>query len=469
MELLRTPQMIEPISSQAAIPFDECLRILWDRGHELHGRKFDLEAIRAILAALGNPERRYPTAIVAGTNGKGSTCAMLASILQRAGYRTGLYSSPHLIRVNERIRNNSQEISDDEFAAAFTAVHHVVEKLIAAGVLPHHPSFFEYLSAVAFQHFAQAEVDFAVLEVGMGGRLDATNVTDACVAVITNVDLDHQEFLGNTLTAIAAEKAGVIKPGGLVVSGCEHPEVREVIRQKCHEAGVQLIETGGIAAARNLFHLDGRHSFDLQMDGLNLPVVSLQIPGSFQVKNAVTAATAAWQLARAGFRVPAEAIREGLQAAAWPGRLEIIRQRPLIVLDGAHNPAAAREVAEFLRRHFEGRTLRLVYASMRDKDIGEISSILFPPAHAVYLTRPGLDRAALPEAILEAAVAVPRQTVIEPDPVRALEQAVFSSLPEDIVLVAGSLFLVGAVKKAILEGRLVPQQLTPPVVISQLR
>jgi dihydrofolate synthase / folylpolyglutamate synthase len=469
MELLRTPQMIEPISSQAAIPFDECLRILWDRGHELHGRKFDLEAIRAILAALGNPERRYPTAIVAGTNGKGSTCAMLASILQRAGYRTGLYSSPHLIRVNERIRINSQEISDDEFAAAFTAVHHVVEKLIAAGVLPHHPSFFEYLSAVAFQHFAQAEVDFAVLEVGMGGRLDATNVTDACVAVITNVDLDHQEFLGNTLTAIAAEKAGVIKPGGLVVSGCEHPEVREVIRQKCHEAGVQLIETGGIAAARNLFHLDGRHSFDLQMDGLNLPVVSLQIPGSFQVKNAVTAATAAWQLARAGFRVPAEAIREGLQAAAWPGRLEIIRQRPLIVLDGAHNPAAAREVAEFLRRHFEGRTLRLVYASMRDKDIGEISSILFPPAHAVYLTRPGLDRAALPEAILEAAVAVPRQTVIEPDPVRALEQAVFSSLPEDIVLVAGSLFLVGAVKKAILEGRLVPQQLTPPVVISQLR
>jgi dihydrofolate synthase / folylpolyglutamate synthase len=469
MELPRTPQMIEPISSQAAIPFDECLRILWDRGHELHGKKFDLNATRAILAALGNPERRYPTAIVAGTNGKGSTCAMLAAILERAGYRAGLYSSPHLIRVNERIRINGQELSDNDFAGAFTAVHHAVEGLVDAGVLPHYPSFFEYLTATAFQHFARAGVDFTVLEVGMGGRLDATNVTDASVAVITNVDLDHEEFLGNTLTAIASEKAGVIKPGRPVVSGCEHPEVREVIRQKCRETGVELIDTTGIEAARNLFHPDGRYSFDLQIGGLNLPGVSLQMAGRFQVKNAVTAATAAWQLARAGFRISPEAIREGLQASAWPGRLEIIRQRPFIVLDGAHNPAAAREVAEFVRQHFEGRTIRLVYASMRDKAIGEISSILFPLAHAVYLTRPGLDRAALPEAILEAAVALPRQTVIEPDPVRALEQAVYSSLPEDVVLVAGSLFLVGAVKKAILEGRLLPEKLTPPVALSERR
>ena len=468
MEFLHTPQMIEPISSQVAIPFDECLRILWDRGQELHGRKFDLDAIRVILAALGNPERRYPTAIVAGTNGKGSTSAMLAAILRSAGYRTGIYTSPHLIRVNERIRINSQEISDDEFAAAFTGVHYVVEKLIGAGVLSQYPSFFEYLTAVAFQHFAQAAADFAVLEVGMGGRLDATNVTDASVAIITNVDLDHQEFLGNTLAAIAAEKAGVIKPGRPVVSGCEHPEVREVIRQKCQDAGVELIETGGIEAAHNLFHLDGRYSFDLQLDGLRLPGVSLQMSGRFQVKNAVTAATAAWQLARAGFRVPPEAISEGLQASAWPGRLETIRQRPLIVLDGAHNPAAAREVAEFVRRHFEGRTVRLVYASMRDKAIGEISSLLFPLAHAVYLTRPGLDRAAPPEAILEAAVALPRQTVIEPDPVRALEQAVYSSLPEDVVVVAGSLFLVGAVKKAVLDRRLAPENLAPPEVLSEL-
>ena len=459
--------MIEPISSQTVIPFDECLRILWDCGHELHGRKFDLEAIRAILATLGNPERRYPTAIVAGTNGKGSTCAMLAAILERAGYRTGLYSSPHLVRVNERIRVNGQELSDNDFAAAFTAVHQAVERLIEARVLPYQPSFFEYLTAVAFQHFASAAVDFAVLEVGMGGRLDATNVTDASVSVITNVDLDHQEFLGNTLTAIAAEKAGVIKPGRPVVSGCEHPEVREVVRQKCREAGVELIETLGLQSSSNLFHINGRYSFDLQAAGCNITGITLKMAGRFQVKNALTAATAAARLAQAGFNIPPGAIRDGLQAASWPGRLEMIRHRPLVLLDGAHNPAAAREVAEFIRGHYAERRLRLVYASMRDKDIAEISSILFPLAHTVYLTRPGLDRAALPEAILESSRFQPRQTVMEPDPARALEQAIFSSLPDDIILVAGSLFLVGAVKKAVLEGRFVPEDVTPPEVLTE--
>ena len=468
MEHLRAPQMNGPIPSQAVIPFDECLSILWERGHELHGRKFDLDAIRAILATLGHPERRYPTAIVAGTNGKGSTCAMLAAILERAGYRTGLYTSPHLIRVNERIRVNGRDLSDDEFAAAFTAVHHAVDKLIEAHVLPHRPSFFEYLTAVAFRHFARAAVDFAVLEVGMGGRLDATNVIDPAVSVITNVDLDHQEFLGSTLTAIAAEKAGVIKPGRPVVSGCEHPEAREVVRQKCREAGVDLIETAGLGAARNLFQLEGRYGFDLPMDGGDLTAITLQMAGKFQVKNAVMAATAAGQLVRAGFHISPQAIREGLQAASWPGRLEIIRQRPLILLDGAHNPAAAREVAEFIQSHCAGRKLRLVYASMRDKAIGEISRILFPLAEAVYLTRPALDRAATPEAILESAVSAPRQTAIEPDPVRALERAVKASLPDDVVLVAGSLFLVGAVKKAILEGRLTPENLAPPGVLSKL-
>jgi dihydrofolate synthase / folylpolyglutamate synthase len=459
--------MIEPFTSQAVIPFDECLRILWDRGHELHGRKFDLEAIQSILKALGNPERGYPTAIIAGTNGKGSTSAMLAAILERAGYRTGLYSSPHLVRINERIRVNGQELSDGDFAAAFTVVHHAVEQLIQAQVLPYHPSFFEYLTAVAFRHFASAAVDFAVLEVGMGGRLDATNVTDASVAVITNVGLDHQDFLGNTLTAIAAEKAGVIKPGRPVVSGCEHLKVREVIQQKCLEAGVELVETGGLSAAANLFHLEGRYSFDLQMSGCDITGITLKMPGRFQVKNAVTAATAAAQLAGAGFQISPDAIRDGLRVASWPGRLEIIRQRPLILLDGAHNPAAAREVAEFVRGQYEGRRVRLVYASMRDKDIGEISSILFPLAHTVYLTQPGLDRAAMPEAILELALAAPRQAVIEADPARALEQAIFSSLPEDVILVAGSLFLVGAIKKAVIEGRLLPEDMKPPEVLSE--
>ncbi|MEJ2007890.1 MAG: bifunctional folylpolyglutamate synthase/dihydrofolate synthase [Acidobacteriota bacterium] len=456
---------LSPLHS--AIPYEKCLNILWARGHELHGEKFGLEPIRAILKALGNPERHYSTAIVAGTNGKGSTSAMLAAMLEHAGYRTGLYSSPHLVRVNERVRINGCEISDQDFAAAFTQVHRAIESLIAAGVLAHRPSFFEYLTATAFQHFARAAVDFAVLEVGMGGRLDATNVTDASVAVITNVDLDHQEFLGDTHVAIAGEKAGVIKPGRVVVSGCEHPDVVEVIRRKSREVGVQLIETGGLRGASNIFHLDGRYGFDLEIDGCSLPGVTLKMPGRFQVKNAIAAATAATVLRREGFRLSPESIREGLRAAVWPGRMETIRQRPLIMLDGAHNPAAASEVAEFYHRHLDGRRLQLVYATMRDKAIGEISSILFPLAHTVFLARPDLDRAATPEAIMAAVKVRPGEIVVEPDPARALEQAVYSSLPEDIVLVAGSLFLVGAIKKAISEGRLDPANLAPPEVLSE--
>jgi len=459
--------MSDPVKSQTLIPYDDCLKILWDHGHELHGKKFGLEQIQAVLAALDHPERTYPTAIVAGTNGKGSTSMMLAAILERAGYRAGLYTSPHFVRVNERMRVGKEEISNEDFAAAFSEVHRRVGELASAGVLPHRPSFFEYLTATAFLHFARSKVDFAVLEVGMGGRLDATNVTDASVAVITNVDLDHQEYLGTTHRQIAAEKAGVIKPGRPVVSGCEHPEVREVIRARSQELGAELIETEGLEGASGIFPLDGRCGFDLNLGNWKIPGITLQMPGNFQVKNAVAAATAAWRLAGAGFRISAQDIREGLEAAAWPGRLETILNRPAVLLDGAHNPAAAREVAGFLRQQFAGRTLRLVYATMRDKDIGEISNSLFPLAETVYLTRPEMERAASPEAILTSARVQPRQAVLEPDPVRALDLAIEQSSPEDVILVTGSLFLVGAIKKAVLEGRFVPGNRVPPEVLSE--
>lgn len=444
--------MSDASTSEILIPYDECLKILWGHGQELHHWKFGLEAIGALLRSLGNPERRYPTAIVAGTNGKGSTSAMLAAILESAGYCTGLYTSPHLVRVNERIRVNGSEISDADFAAAFSRVHQRAQELVTSQVLPHLPSFFECLTATAFVHFARAAVDFAVLEVGMGGRLDATNVTDASVAVITNIDLDHQEYLGSTLREIAGEKAGVIKTGRPVVSGCEHPVAREVIRSRCRELGAELVETGGLECASGLFQLDGHCGFDLEMGELKLPGVTLQMPGRFQVKNAVAAATAASKLE--GFGISSGSIRKGLEATWWPGRLEIIENRPLVLLDGAHNPAAARAVAGFIRERFAGRTLRLVYATMRDKDVGAISGILFPLAEAVYLTRPEIGRAASPEDILASASLDPPRAVLEPDPARALGLAIERSLPEDIVLVAGSLFLVGAIKKALLEGRL---------------
>jgi dihydrofolate synthase/folylpolyglutamate synthase len=434
--------------------YRECLDYLAGLGHELREVRFGLEAISNILAFLGNPHKKYPTAIVAGTNGKGSTAAMLASILEQAGYSTGLYTSPHLVRVNERIQVGGREISDEDFAHSFTEVRHAVEQLLEQKALAQWPSFFEFLTATAFLHFARSGVEFAVLEVGMGGRLDATNVTEPQVAVITNIDLDHTEFLGTTRAAIAAEKAGVIKPRHAVISAVEHAEAAEVIRRRCRELQADLIETPGFARPTNLQSRNGRYAFDLVLDGDLFSQLPSPLRGRFQVSNAAAAAMAAWRLAREGFEIPREAIAEGLRKAVWPGRLEVIRERPLVALDGAHNPAGAREIAAFIKEHWPGKRLRLVYASMRDKAIGEISEILFPLAEEVYLTRPDQPRAASPEEILAAARYRPQRVHLEPEPARALERALRASSAEDVVLAAGSLFLVGAIRKAQEEGKL---------------
>lgn len=447
--------------------YSECLQKLTALGHELRGVKFDLAAIRAILASVGNPERRYETAIVAGTNGKGSTCAMLSSILERAGYRTGLYTSPHLMRVNERIRTDGDEISDREFAESFTEVWDAVDRLLERKALVSRPSFFEYLTATAFLHFARAKVDFAVLEVGMGGRLDATNLTEPRVAVITNVALDHQKFLGETRAAIAAEKAGVIQPGRPVVSACAHPEVREVVRRRAAELGAPLIETCESATVSNLRDRGGRYRFDLALGGKIFSDLISPLAGRFQVKNAVAAVTAAHVLASEGYDISALAIERGLRQARWPGRLEIVCDHPLVILDGAHNPAAALEIADFAQEHWAGKRLRLVYATMRDKAIGEITDILFPLAEKIYLTRPDQPRAATPEEILAAANSKACHVVIEADPARALQGAFRESAPEDVVLAAGSLFLVGAIKSALLANPLDPERLAARVAISQ--
>jgi len=434
--------------------YAESLSYLTDLGHELRGVKFDLRAIETILAELGGPHRKYPTAIVAGTNGKGSTSAILASILQCAGYRVGLYTSPHLIRVNERIRVDGREIPDEDFASRFTEVGKAVDSLVERKALELRPSFFEHLTACAFQHFARMRVDFAVLEVGMGGRLDATNVTEPRVAVITNVELDHMEFLGATHAAIAREKAGVMKPHRPAISGCENPEAVEVLRRHAAELGAELIELPHFTLISDVQGRDGRYRFDLAVNGDCYAGLSPSLPGKFQVRNAAAAVCAAWRLTEDGWRIPRSAIVEGVRRAKWEGRLETILDRPLVVVDGAHNPAAAREVAAFARENWAGRRLRLVYASMRDKAIGEISHILFPLAEEVYLTRPEVPRAATAEQILAATQIRPPRMVIEPDPVQALAAARRAGTLGDVVLACGSLFLVGALKKALIEGRI---------------
>jgi len=447
--------------------YSECLNYLAALGHELRGVRFGLEAITTILSSLGHPHRQYPTAIVAGTNGKGSTSAILASILEHAGYRAGLYTSPHLVRVNERIQINGREILDKDFAQSFSEIQQTVDRLLEQKALEFRPSFFEFLTATAFLHFARAPVDFAVLEVGMGGRLDATNITEPRVAVITNIDLDHQEFLGTTHAAIAWEKAGVIKPGRPVVSACAHPEAAEVIRRRCAELEAPLVETATLSRLANLRHREGRYEFDFALDGDYFSNLILPLLGRFQVENAVAAVTAAWQLRQEGMKITHAAILEGLRHASWPGRLELIHDRPLVLLDGAHNPAGAREIAAFVQEHLAGRRLRLVFASMRDKAIGEISEILFPLAEEVYLTRPEQPRAASPEEILAAARCWTPQIVLEAEPARAFARAYQASAPEDVVLAAGSLFLVGAITKALREGKLAMTNATSRVIGAQ--
>ena len=434
--------------------YSECLNLLSALGHELRRARFGLGSITAILAALGHPEQSYPTAIVAGTNGKGSTCAMLASILESAGYRTGLYTSPHLARVNERIRINGSAILDEDFAEAFSEVSEGINRLLAEGKIADRPSFFEYLTATAFLHFAAVKAQFVVLEVGMGGRLDATNVTEPAVAVITNVELDHQQFLGKTHAEIAREKAGVIKFQRPVISACQHPDVIEEIRRRCRELQAELLEIDRAARITNVHHASGCNRFDIQFEGSEPLPVRLPLAGRFQIRNSAAAAAAAQRLAQQGFHISGQAIRQGLERTSWPGRLEAIHSAPLVVLDGAHNPAAAREIAYFVREQWRGRTLRLVYASMQDKSVEEISQILFPLADEVYLTQCDVERAATPKAILERARVRPRCVFEEPNPARAVEMAAQRSRGGDVVLATGSLFLVGAIKAAIAEGRL---------------
>jgi len=435
--------------------YSDSLNYLAGLGHELRGVVFRLETIESILARLDAPHRKYQTAIVAGTNGKGSTAAFLASIVQRAGLRTGLYTSPHLVRVNERIRFQDAEISDADFARAVAEVREAVERLRADGILEKPPSFFEFLTATAFVHFARAGAEFVVLEVGMGGRLDATNVTEPRVAVITPIDLDHMEYLGSTLAEIAGEKAGVIKRGRPVVSSTVHPETVEVIRRRCAELGAPLFEIPRRSELRPLRTDHGRYRFDFAFDGEMFQELSSPLAGRFQMANAATAVAAAWILRRGGLgQITHDVIREGLQRTAWPGRLESICGSPLVILDGAHNPSGAAEVAEFVREHLRGRKVRLVYGSMRDKAVREMTQILWPLAEEVYLTAPEHARTMTPEDVLAVAGSKPKSFVIEPSTARAVARAIAASAPEDVVLVTGSLFLVGEIKKAILDQTL---------------
>ncbi len=430
--------------------YEESVRRLLSLGKELASpqqarvQKFNLENIRVLSSYLGSPHRAVPCAHVAGTNGKGSTAAMLESILRAAGLSTGLFTSPHLERMNERIAFNGMAISDADFAAEFTCVQSAIEHLLATGELAAHPTYFECVTAMAYHAFARRPVGFAIYEVGMGGRLDSTNIVQPEVAVITQVELDHENFLGHSIAEIAAEKAGIIKPGGWVVSSAERPEARAVIARRAAAVDARLVEIDKAwhiektVATRGCYRVEA-----LAVNSDKRLTLDLPLPGRFQVRNALAAATAAQLLAARGFPVSDDAIEHGIRETRWPGRLERLLAHPAVFLDGAHNPAAARELAAFWQEHFSGQRIWLIYGALRDKAIDEIAGLLFPHAHQVFLTEPQQSRAISAPLLAEMTSYLAQRFAVIPSPTEAFDLAMSLAAPADAIVVTGSLYLVG--------------------------
>jgi len=404
-------------------------RILALRGGERVGMRPGLERIEALLEAIGRPEQAFTIAQVGGTNGKGSISAMLAAILQAAGHRVGLYTSPHLCHYRERIRVNGRPISEADFVDGVEALGTLIARLDV--------TVFEAGTALALDHFCRERVDVAVLEVGLGGRLDATTVGRPRVAVIGPIDYDHQHELGDTLALIATEKAAIIR-SGVAFSARQEPEAALVVARRAAEVGVPLLREGRELHVAPLgFTLEAQR-LDLHGPGWRMLDVACGLLGVYQPANALLAAAAAREL---GADEPA--IREGLRGARWPGRFQIFRREPVVILDGAHNPAGARALAASLRAYFPGRPVTFVVGVLADKDAGGILAALRPLAARFVLTAPANPRAAAPDALRALLPADARADVARSVP-EALVRALAAS-PGGIVCVAGSLSLIGDV------------------------
>jgi dihydrofolate synthase/folylpolyglutamate synthase len=426
--------------------YESAVHNLLELGHELaSNRKFDLAHMRRLAEALGNPQRRFPSVLIAGTNGKGSTAATLASIVQAAGYRTGLYTSPHLLRVNERIQINQEAISDAEFAVIYDRIERCAHELVERGELPWHPSFFEMLTAMAFEYFASVGVELAVLEVGLGGRLDATNIVDPLISVITDIDFDHQNFLGNTLPEIAHEKAGILRPKGTAVLLPQHPMVNETLGKEIMERDAHAVSavkhmpslTPGADAIGN--------EFALTVMGKEISV-NFPLAGRHQLRNLALAITTAEELNRFGFQISASDVEHGIRSTQWPARFQVIPAEdghPEVVLDVAHNPAGAWALRSALSTFYEDRSLTFIFGAMRDKAIREIADILFPLADRVIATLARNPRAASLEEIAELGSHAQTEILLANSVQTALERARMLAGSKGVIVITGSIYIVG--------------------------
>lgn len=433
--------------------YPDSVRFLYSLGNEVKTAKYGLERITTVLEALGHPERLPRIVHVAGTNGKGSTSAMIESGLRAAGLRTGLFTSPHLLQPTERIRINGCPATAEQFTAAFDRVHACAEVLLNRGAIDFHPTYFETVTAMAFVLFQELKTETVVLEVGLGGRLDATNVVHPELCVITPIDFDHEALLGKSLEAIAGEKAGILKRGVPAVFAAQRPEAQQTLDRRASQLGVEVIRAQEVWRVEDVSYSPRGSSFTVAQEFLpacdsqlkTAPAraqtaarpLHIQCPlaGEHQVGNAVVAVTT---LARLG--VLDSAIEHGIAATRWPGRLDRVSETPEIILDGAHNPAGARALAAYIRRFYSGRHVVLIYGAMRDKAVAEMTGILFAHAHEVIATTPRQSRAVDPDTIRDLADHPCVRTA--PDLAAALAMA-RRSPPDRVIFITGSLFLVG--------------------------
>lgn len=430
------------------------------------GPGFTLDGMRCLLDLLDHPECAFPSVVVAGSKGKGSTCALLASILRASGYRTGLYSQPHLHSWRERVRIDGQPLPPAALVAAVERLRAIVPQLPERCPAIAQPTYYELGTAVALLHFAAVLADIAVLEIGLGGRLDAINTVTPRVSAITAISLEHTDVLGTTLAAIASEKAGIIKPGVPVVVASQPPEAAAVFRRVAAQQGAPLIwatervrltpagDPAGPAA------LDGRQAVTLTLPpglaGTGSAERALLLPllGRHQLDNATTAVVVAEELAAAGWAIDGEAVVAGLAATRWPGRLEVLCRSPLLIVDGAHNPESAERLREALAWHFPGRRLTLVLGILGDKDLAGIASALAPAAARVLVVTSGGPRAAPATAIAAAVETAGGRPKIMTTVAAAIDDALAAAGSDDIICVTGSLMTVAAARAAV--GRVDP-------------
>jgi dihydrofolate synthase/folylpolyglutamate synthase len=423
--------------------YEQCLLYL-DQIQNL-GIKFGLDNVRTILAALDNPQTQYPSIHVAGTNGKGSVCAMLSFILREHGFRPGLFTSPHLVSVRERIQIAGESIPRENFSRHLTTLRTGIEELIASKVLLTPPTYFEMLSCLAFLHFAEEGIDMAILEVGMGGRFDATNIVEPKVSAITTISPEHQKFLGETQSEIASEKAGIIKPGIPLVCGVEEKDAYNTIKAKALElnAPFHAVFSKNRTFRRERIDRNFRFKYSVEDDEY---VFKPALLGEHQGKNAAIAIEVARVLSRRWRPLEKPRIILGIERANWPGRLEILSESPLVLVDGAHNEEGTEALKKYMQE-FIPLPCVLIFAAMRDKNIGKLSDILFPLAKTVICTKFPYFKAASPEDIRRHASRFEDRIISEPDVKKAVETALQAASPDGVILVAGSLFLAGEIKK----------------------